>query len=116
LVIPTTSVDYSAIRFDAKIDGGGQGAIELGGGASWIDLATSGNRKTGGITGHPVNANLIDSGEWCSIEVIQSDTTTVLLNGIPIISGQTTPSIRGTFIRIVVDDNASVHVRNTKLH
>jgi hypothetical protein len=116
LVIPTTSVDYSAIRFDAKIDGGGQGAIELGDGVFWIDLATSGNRKTGGITGNPVNTNLIDRGEWCALEVSQQETTTLLLNRILIISERTTPSIRGNTIRIVVSDNASVHIRSVQLH
>ena len=116
LVIPTTTTNYSAIRLDAKIDGGGLGAIELGDGAFWIDLATSGNRKTGGITGNPVNANLIDRGEWCALEVSQQETTTLLLNRIPIISERTTPSIRGSTIRIVVSDNASVHIRSVQLH
>ncbi len=116
LVIPATTADYSAIRFDGKIDGSGQGSIELGDGAFWIDLAANGNRKTGGITGSPVNANLIDRGEWCAIEVQQRETTTVLLNRIPIIAGRSTPSIQGATIRIVVSDNASVHVRSAKIH
>ena len=108
--------DKELRRLNAKIDGGGLGAIELGDGAFWIDLATSGNRKTGGITGNPVNANLIDRGEWCALEVSQQETTTLLLNRIPIISERTTPSIRGSTIRIVVSDNASVHIRRVQLH
>ena len=116
LIIPTTFADYAAIRFDVKIDGGGHATIEMGDGAFWIDVAVAGSRKTGGITGHQINANLIGAGEWCSIEVSQVETTAVLLNGIPIISGQAAPSIRGGFIRIVVSDNASIHIRNTKLH
>lgn len=116
LEIPTVSVDYSAIRFDAKIDGGGQAVFEMGGGAFWIDLATNGSRKTGGVAWNPINVNLVDRGEWCTIEVMQTDTTTLLLNGIPIISEQIAPNMRGEFIRIVVSDDASVHVRHTKLH
>jgi glucose/arabinose dehydrogenase len=116
LIIPTTTTEYSAIRFDGKIDGGGQGAIELGDGAFWIDLATIGNRKTGGITGNPVNTNLIDRGEWCALEVNQLETTTLLLNRIQLISDRTTPSFRGNTIRIVVSDDATVHIRSVQLH
>ena len=116
LTIPTTLTDYDAIRLDTKIDGGGHAAIEIGDSDFWIDVAAAGSRKTGGITGNPINANLIDTGEWCTIEVSQKETTTVLLNGLPIVSGQTTPSIQGDAVRIVVSDNASVHIRSTKLH
>ncbi len=89
------------IKFDAKVNGLGTATITIGELA--IDLATAGNRKTGGITGYPITTNLVDQNEWCTIEIQQSGSTVVLLNGIKIIDGEA-PAIQGDSIRIDVQD------------
>jgi glucose/arabinose dehydrogenase len=91
----------NAIRFDAKINGEGTASITFG--ALEVDIATTGNRKTGGISGFPINTNLVDQNEWCTIEIRQSNKTTVLLNGVKIID-ELAPSILGNSIRISVQD------------
>jgi hypothetical protein len=48
--------------------------------------------------------NLIDQGEWCTIEIQQGEKTSVLLNGIPIIDNIDAASMQGGSIRISVDD------------
>ena len=102
LTIPAPADPKNAIRFDAKFEGNGSATILFG--ALEIDLATIGPRKTGGITGHPINANLIDQSEWCTIEVVQDEFTTVLLNGVPIITADEAPSLSGDSIEITTTD------------
>ncbi len=104
--IPTQEI--SAVRLDTKINGTGNGTITFG--DLKIDVATNGDRKTGGITGHPINANLIDQNEWCTIEIIQDDKTSVFLNGVNIITEDNAYSIKGNTIVITVQD-ATLHVR-----
>ncbi|HIO20484.1 MAG TPA: hypothetical protein EYN11_05240 [Phycisphaerales bacterium] len=91
----------TSIKFDAKVNGLGTATITIGELA--IDLATVGNRKTGGITGYPITTNLVDQNEWCTIEIQQSSTTVVRLNGVTIIDGEA-PTILGDSIRIAVQD------------
>ena len=81
---------------------------------SEVDVATQGNRKTGGITGHPINANLVDQYEWCTIEINQQNGTTILLNDIPILTVDNAPTINGDRILIRIDD-AEVSLRRVYL-
>jgi hypothetical protein len=106
ITIPTQP--FTAIRFDTKISGTGTATIAIG--DLEIDVATNGARKTGGITGHTINANLVDQNEWCTIEVIQNDETVVLLNGIELTRASDVPSLRGTSI-VVTTLDATVHMR-----
>ncbi|HJN72115.1 MAG TPA: hypothetical protein QF528_05925 [Phycisphaerales bacterium] len=109
--IPSQIEPRNAIRFDTKINGTGNATIQFG--DLEIDVATSGNRKTGGITGHPINANLIDQNEWCTIEVIQNETTTVLLNGIEIISEKNAPTLQGDIV--ISTMNSEVFLRGVSV-
>lgn len=97
-----TPASFSSIRFETKFYSNGSATIHIG--DLEVDVATAGNRKTGGITGHPMNTNLIDQGEWCTIEIQQGENTTLLLNGIPIFDRVEAPSMRGDSIRISVND------------
>ena len=104
------STPFSSIRFDTKFSGHGSATIRIG--ELEVDVATSGNRKTGGIGGYPMLTNLIDQGEWCTIEIQQGEKTSVLLNGISIIDKVDAPSMQGGSIRISVDD-AELSFRRT---
>ena len=108
-IIPLKS-NISAIRFDAKINGEGIAILRIG--ELEVDIAAWGYRKTGGITGHPIRANLIDIGEWCTVEIMQEDNTTVLLNGVPIIIADDAPSLHGDAIQITTDQSP-LHLRRT---
>ena len=101
---------FNSIRFDVKFSGAGTASIQIGN--LEIDLATTGGRKTGGITGHPIKTNLVDQHEWCSIELQQSEQTTLRLNGVAIINSVDAESIEGDSIQINVDD-AEVSLRQT---
>jgi hypothetical protein len=101
VAIPTPT-PFSSIRFDVKFSGNGNVTVQLG--ELDVDLATAGDRKTGGISGHPITTNLIDQGEWCTIEIQQDESTSVLLNGITIIDSVDAPSIQGDSIQINVND------------
>jgi len=101
---------FSTIRFDVKFYGDGSATIQLG--DAEVDFATAGDRKTGGISGHPITTNLIDQGEWCTIEIQQGESTSVLLNGITIIDNVDAPSIQGDSIQITVN-NAKLSIRQT---
>ncbi len=108
LSIPAPSLNVTAIRLDTKIEGGGSATILMG--DLEIDISTSGTRKTGGITGFPVKANLIDANEWCTLEVIQDGATTLLLNGVPIITTNNAPTIQGKSV-VISTNSATLHVR-----
>ena len=99
---------FSAVGFDTKIYGNGTATIAFGN--LVVDVATHGKNKTGGITGHPINANLVGKNEWCTIEVIEDSQTSVFLNGIKIITTDTDRSIVGSEIVISVQD-ATLHLR-----
>ena len=106
---PTT---FTSIRFYVKFSGLGQATIWIG--ELELDIATAGDRKTGGISGHPIKANLIDQSEWCTIEIIQDEKTSVQLNGVAIINHVDAPSMQGDSIRIVLY-NAELSFRQTSL-
>lgn len=107
--IPSALENISAVRFDTKINGNGTATIIVG--DIEIDIATNGDRKTGGIGGHPIMANLVDQNEWCTIEVNQNDATTVLLNGVPIIIADISKTLNGHAVAIKTD-NVTLQVRS----
>jgi glucose/arabinose dehydrogenase len=110
--IPVTH-SFTSIRFDTKFYGNGSATIHFG--DLEVDVATTGERKTGGITGHPMHTNLIDQSEWCNIEIQQGESTSVLLNGILIIKDVDAPSMQGTSIQIsIIDAELSVRRPLTK--
>ena len=112
LIVPLPDTEFIAIRFETKINGEGTATIVIG--DLEVDVATQGNRKTGGITGHPINANLVDQYEWCTIEINQQNGTTILLNDIPILTVDNAPTINGDRILIRIDD-AEVSLRRVYL-
>jgi glucose/arabinose dehydrogenase len=109
LQIPVTT-SFSSLRFDSKFYGNGSATIRIG--ELEVDIATAGERKTGGITGHPMRTNLIDQSEWCTIEIQQGAKTSVLLNGIKIINEVSVPSMEGDSIQISIVD-AELSFRRT---
>jgi len=92
---------FTSIQFDTKLNGSGSGKVTIG--DLDVYVATQGNHKTGSTTTHPINANLVDQNEWCTIEVKQSLDTTVLLNGIQLFAGEA-PSIKNGAISITLSD------------
>jgi glucose/arabinose dehydrogenase len=92
---------FTSIQFDTKIDGSGFGKITIG--DMDVFVATQGSQKTGSTTSHPINVNLVDQNEWCTIEIQQSLDTTVLLNGIPLLVGEA-PSIKNGALSITISD------------
>lgn len=98
---------FSAIQFDAKINGLGTGKITIG--DMDVYVATQGNQKTGSTTAHSIRANLVDQNEWCTIEIQQKLNTTVLLNGIPLFVGEA-PAIKDGALDITVN-NAELSLR-----
>jgi len=111
LTIPLSSDSLQSVRFDAKFSGNGVGSVSFG--ELEVDFATSGSRKTGGVNGHPVNANLIDQSEWCTIEIIQHETTIVLLNGVPIIDADDIPMLTGPVV--ISTDDATLQLRRLNM-
>ncbi|MDP7008015.1 MAG: hypothetical protein QGI78_00415 [Phycisphaerales bacterium] len=113
LTIPIANNLLSAVRFDAKVYGTGAASMTIG--TLEIDIATNGSRKTGGVSNHPINANLIDQNEWCTIEILQQDQTTVLLNGVAILTTTDISPIAGDTMTLNVK-NATLHVRKPIIH
>ena len=109
LHIPVTT-SFASLRFDSKFYGKGSATIRIG--ELEVDIATTGERKTGGITGHPMRTNLIDQSEWCTIEIQQGNHTSVLLNGVKIINEVSVPSMQGNSIQISIA-NAELSLRRT---
>ena len=109
-VIIPNNASFHSIRFDAKFSGDGTATVQFG--EFELDFGTAGERKTGGITGHPIRTNFIDQHEWCLIEIQQNESTRVFLNGIEIIIAQDAPPMSGNDIRILVD-NATLLLRRT---
>jgi hypothetical protein len=103
---------FDTIRFDVKFSGDGNGTIQIG--ELEVDFATTGDRKTGGITGHPIKTNLVDQHEWCVIEIQQSEGTTFRLNGITLFENVDAPTMQGNAVQISVHD-AEVSFRRTYL-
>ncbi|MBC8476645.1 MAG: hypothetical protein H8D52_04825, partial [Gammaproteobacteria bacterium] len=56
------------------------------------------------------NVNLIDQNEWCTIEILQDDATTVRINGVPVLTVSDMPAI-GNDITVTTDANSEVHIR-----
>ncbi len=81
VTIPYEST-FKSIRFDTKVNGTGLGTITIG--QAVFDVATQGTRKTGGTQDHPIQANLIDQNEWCTVMLEEGNWVDVLLNQIPI--------------------------------
>ena len=109
-VIIPNNASFHSIRFDAKFSGDGTATVQFG--EFELDFGTAGERKTGGITSHPIRTNFIDQHEWCLIEIQQNESTRVFLNGIEIIVAQDAPPMSGNDIRILVD-NATLLLRRT---
>ncbi len=108
LILPLGELT-SSIRFDTKIQGEGRATIQIG--SVELDIATHGERKTGGITNHPMRTNLIDQNEWCVIEVHQDESTTRLsLNGIEIMNANDVPEMKSDEMRIHIQ-NATLSIR-----
>ncbi|MBT4530459.1 MAG: DUF1080 domain-containing protein [Phycisphaerae bacterium] len=81
IVIPHGNT-ISAVRFDVKINGSGFATIQIG--KVLFIIATQGERLTGSVNNHAVQANLVDQNEWCTIELSEGATADLILNGIPI--------------------------------
>ena len=95
------SNSFNSIQFETKINGPKGATIKIG--DLEVFIATQGDKKTGSITGHPIKANLVDQNEWCTIEIVQKEGTTVSLNGVQLIAGDA-PSMNGSTIQIDVHD------------
>jgi len=108
VVIPVTILGNQAVRFEVKQIGTGLATIAFGELA--VDVASWYDRKTGGLRGHPINVNLIDQNEWCTIEILQDDATTVRINGVPVLTVSDAPVI-GNDITVTTDANSEVHIR-----
>jgi len=103
----------SSMKFHAKLNGDGFARLKLG--EVEIDIATKGERKTGGISKHPIRTNLIDQNEWCTIEIHQEDhATSLVLNGITIINSDDVPSSIGDELRITIQD-ATLSIRRVSI-
>jgi len=109
LHIPVTT-SFASLRFDSKFYGKGSATIRIG--ELEVDFATTGERKTGGITDHPMRTNLIDQSEWCTIEIQQGNNTSVLLNGVKIIDEVSVPSMQGNCFCVRIVD-AELLLRRT---
>ena len=108
--IPISRTDYSTIRFDTKISGSGNAVITIG--DLEVFVATKGDNKTGSITRNPINTNLVDQNEWCTIENNQENGTVVYLNDVPITIVDDAPSIQSDAIVIKVN-NVELSLRQT---
>jgi glucose/arabinose dehydrogenase len=99
---------FESIRLDTKLNGSGTATITIG--DIILDIASTSKRKTGSINNHPINANLVDQHEWCTIEVRQDKETVVLLNGVELTRANDIPSLECESIVIKTND-AKVHIR-----
>ena len=92
------SNNITALRFDAKIQGIGHSIITFGDFS--FDVATNGDHKTGGLQTHPVNTNLVDQNEWCTIEVQTGNGFKLLINNVPILNSSNNLRLEGNQINI----------------